>query len=491
MTEIERIRLLDITKKNILAISAISVSLISAVIMCIVQEKYGKSFYYGSEVILLSIGYFIFKYGFKRDGLYPYFIIIIAYFYAYIGIFLYESAFATTILFFFLLFLSTVHLMKNVFAFGFIFGGIGIFFNGYLAGVETMILKENLSLTLLTYALSGVLAGILIHLNKEQDVRVESLLIATENARKDQEKLHMQLEKNVDEIVIRLAEVNEKVQDNMQSQNEMGEAINEVAVGSSVQNETIADIAHRTQNTLRQAGLMLAETKSLKEDFQKSRNTATKGNALLEELFASTNHLSSSIVGMSDVLDALSDKIKEINNFSESIIGVSEQTNLLALNASIEAARAGEAGKGFAVVAEEIRKLAETTNEAAANITNNLNEINETHHSTLNNMNTNLTMSNENLDKTKQVNEAFNELATYLEEINHQFTKFETVASEVERDSINVDEATNEFAALIEQSSASLEEMSATIETLNEQNNLIGTEMLETEKVARSLVGEK
>src|SRR5699024_6321918 len=83
---------------------------------------------------------------------------------------------------------------------------------------------------------------------------------------------------------------------------------------------------------------------------------------------------------------------------------------------------------------------------------------------------------------------AFNELTTYLHEINEQFTTFENLAAGVEKNSLSVDEATNEFAAIIEQSSASLEEMSATVENLNEQNKLIGTEMEETEEVAKSII---
>ena len=57
-----------------------------------------------------------------------------------------------------------------------------------------------------------------------------------------------------------------------------------------------------------------------------------------------------------------------IKQAKELIASIANETNLLALNASIEAARAGESGRGFAVVAEQIKNLAEQSNESAKTI---------------------------------------------------------------------------------------------------------------------------
>ncbi|MDR6712634.1 methyl-accepting chemotaxis protein [Pseudomonas hunanensis] len=95
---------------------------------------------------------------------------------------------------------------------------------------------------------------------------------------------------------------------------------------------------------------------------------AREGDRVVSEAIAQIERLAGEVVNSSEAMNQLKAESDKIGSVLDVIKSVAQQTNLLALNAAIEAARAGEAGRGFAVVADEVRSLAQRTQQSTEEI---------------------------------------------------------------------------------------------------------------------------
>ncbi|KAB3536078.1 methyl-accepting chemotaxis protein [Alkaliphilus pronyensis] len=156
---------------------------------------------------------------------------------------------------------------------------------------------------------------------------------------------------------------------------ENARAVEALAISASDQSNETDKVARSVEMLGEKVDQGQASIKNVNQRVLSVNNLSTDGETIVTDLAKVTKES----IGRTDAVSEGIKKVEEtVNNMSEfmgRIRSISEQTNLLALNASIEAARAGEAGRGFAVVANEIRKLAEETNQTTAEVETIIEEI--------------------------------------------------------------------------------------------------------------------
>ncbi len=227
------------------------------------------------------------------------------------------------------------------------------------------------------------------------------------------------------------------------SSEQTGKAVDEIA-------QAVGDIAQGAERQVRMVEQAKSSTDETSEAATQAQSLASAGLDAAEQAGVSMVALKETSSGLSDAIRELASKSERIGGIVETITGIAGQTNLLALNAAIEAARAGEQGRGFAVVAEEVRKLAEESQEAAASIASIVEEIQAETQKTVDVVETGLQRTDESAEKVDAARGAFREIAEAVAAMSGRISE--------------IADATGEVAAVAEQSSASTEQVSASTE---------------------------
>ena len=261
----------------------------------------------------------------------------------------------------------------------------------YFATPEVNVLKvvdsakfvviELLIAFLLSFIISTILVVVILGLNVLKPLK--TLAVALRDLSEGDGNLRTRLGfKSIDEFGRAAGYVDkfiEKIQKTIvvaiDASTETSSASEELSSTSYELSSTIAEqmqLVSNTENLITDIGKNLDITEeraiSTTEDLEETRKIFNHFVESLSNLVTSVNEENEQQKIVSDKMNEVTDRVKEITAVLTIISEIADQTNLLALNASIEAARAGEHGKGFAVVADEVRKLAERTQDSLDNI---------------------------------------------------------------------------------------------------------------------------
>lgn len=258
------------------------------------------------------------------------------------------------------------------------------------------------------------------------------------------------LSENVDGFDTILTTSNGNLKEILEEITVIGESIQTNASISEEANASIEELTS-TAHTIHKQTLDVNDKKNEME------NAVEIGEVAINEVVSSVNQVKETSDEVKSVLDELKDSTGKISEVVEMITSISEQTNLLALNASIEAARAGEHGKGFAVVAEEVRKLAEESQQSTGEILNLIQEINGR-----------MVMTNEMIDKESDlVEESVGKGRSTLNQFNLIKELLLDVADRIQ----NINSSTEQQANISDEMSKAIDTLSISTQ---ENANAIG-----------------
>ncbi|ELH0895019.1 methyl-accepting chemotaxis protein [Vibrio fluvialis] len=192
--------------------------------------------------------------------------------------------------------------------------------------------------------------------------------------------------------------------------------IDQLATAMSEMSSTVQTVAEHAQNA-----------SSLTEN---ASHQAGTGQQFVKQTIGKMSELSKDIAASAEAVNQVEERVVAIGSVVGTIQGISEQTNLLALNAAIEAARAGEAGRGFAVVADEVRNLAQRTQNATVEIQDMISHLQASANSAVNLMEKSVVEAADGVELVTNAGRELDGIVQQVQQINDMNFQIATAAGQ-------------------------------------------------------------
>jgi len=282
-----------------------------------------------------------------------------------------------------------------------------------------------------------------------------------------------QIAATADQVAASSEELTASSEQSAQTVNQIAAAITDMAAGAMEQlnaaNESSAvveQISAGIQQVADNANQAAARS-------AQAAGKAKDGGKAVEKAVNQMRSIENTVNSSAQVVAKLGERSKEIGQIVDTISGIAGQTNLLALNAAIEAARAGEQGRGFAVVAEEVRKLAEQSQEAAKKIAELITEIQGDTDQAVSAMNVGTREVKTGAEVVNAAGVSFGEIAELvaqgsdqMQEISAAIQQMATGSQQIVNSVKKIDELSKKSAAEAQNVSAATEEQLAAMEEI-------------------------
>ena len=257
----------------------------------------------------------------------------------------------------------------------------------------------------------------------------------------------------------------------------IADSINGIAELSVSQNKNVDSASSALNNIISGVNDVAELAKQTASHASQVGTTVNQGIEGINVISQHMDRVEAMVSTSAEQVDTLGHRSEEIGQIVETIVNISGQTNLLALNAAIEAARAGEHGRGFAVVAEEIRKLAEDSQEAAQHIAELIGTIQAETKKAVDAMHHGNKGVRQGSEVVKEAMEEFSQVTGMVDSMVDQMAR---VARHIENVSVQsnhvieaatcVSQDSDKIAGETQQVSAASEEQSATMQELANEN---------------------